>query len=358
MIGIVAVLLAWAVALAFVAVGLRLLRRQELRRRRRVDAAWRQPVDDLVLDGTPLPAPPAREQPIVLDLLLRYRAMLRGPEAERITGYLEDQGYVEQAVEGLRSRNRWRRATSASLLGRMKSDAAVTALVGLMSDESDDVRMTAARSLAAIGDPAAVEALATALADSSRWTATTVAQDLIEMGPAAVPSLLKIASAANSGEAGAHQAAVTAVRVLGEIRDPRAEPVLIQLLEGAGDFNVRARAAAALGSVGGPLAPPALRDALRDGAWQVRAQAAASLGALGDRQGIPALSAAVEDENWWVRVNCAEALGTLGEPGREALRSLSTAADRYVRDRCLAVLQELELSDPQSATAAPQERRS
>ena len=350
-----AVLLAWAVALAFVAVGLRLLQHRGARLRQRVETAWRDPVDALVLDGAPLPAVPGREQPMVLDLLLRYRAMLRGPEAARITDYLEEQGYVQQAVEGLRSHNRWRRATSASLLGRMRSDAAVAALVGLMSDESDDVRMTAARSLAAIGDPAAVDALTTALADSSRWTATTVATDLIEMGSAAMPTLVEIAASADSDKAGAHDAAVTAVRVLGEIRDPRAGPVLVRLVESARDLNIRARAAAALGSVGGPLAPPALRQALLDDAWPVRAQAAASLNALGDRESIPALSAAIEDESWWVRRNCAEALGELGGPGRDALRSLASSGDRYVRDRCLAVLQELELADSPAPSSSPEE---
>ena len=227
----------------------------------------------------------------------------------------------------------------------MKSDAAVGALVSLMSDDSDDVRMVAARSLAAIGDPKAVDALARALADPSRWTATTVAADLIEMGPAAVPTLIEIAADADSGRPGAHEAAVTAVRVLGEIRDPRAEPVLIELLRGADNLNVRARAAAALGAVGGPLALPALCSALGDDEWQVRAQAASSLGALGDRGSVAALSAAVEDESWWVRRNCAEALGELGDPGREALRALAGSPDRYVRDRCAAVLQELEPGD-------------
>ena len=138
---------------------------------------------------------------------------------------------------------------------------------------------------------------------------------------------------------------MTAVRVLGEIRDSRAEPVLIELLRGASDLNVRARAAAALGAVGGALALPALSSALRDDEWQVRAQAAASLGALGDRGSVAALSAAVEDESWWVRRNCAEALGGLGDPGREALRTLAGSPDRYVRDRCAAVLQGLELGD-------------
>jgi HEAT repeat protein len=340
--GIVIVLFAWAVALALVAVWLRLLSARQQRRRLRVEHAWRGPVDALILDGVPLPAVPEKERAAVLDLLLRYRALLRGPDAARITDYLEGQGYVQSAVEGLRSRNRWRRAESAVLLGRMRSDAAVAALVDHMSDESDNVRMVAARSLAAIGDPAAVQALTHALADPSRWTATSVAADLVEMGPAAVPTLIEIASGAGSGLPGAHEAAVTAVRVLGEIRDTRAARVLAELLDQGQDLNVRARAAAALGAVGGPLAPPALRAALEDPAWQVRAQAASSLGALGDRDSVPALSAAVEDADWWVRRNCAEALAALGEPGRRALVALSASSDRYVRDRCAAELEALD----------------
>lgn len=343
--GIIIVLFAWAVALTLMGLVIRLLRAREQRRRLAVELAWRGSVDALVLDGVALPPVPESEEPVVLELLLRYRALVRGPEARHITDYLEEEGQVERAARGLRSRSRWRRASAAVLLGRMRSDAAVAALVDLMGDESDDVRMVAARSLAAIGNPAAVDALSTALADSSRWTATTVAADLVEMGPAAVPTLIEIASAAESDRPGAHEAAVTAVRVLGEIRDPRAEPVLIELLEGADNLNVRARAAAALGALGGPIAPPALRAALKDAAWQVRAQAASSLGALRSQESVAALSAAITDREWWVRRNCAEALGALGERGREALRVLSESSDPYVRDRCLAVLEVSSLTE-------------
>jgi HEAT repeat protein len=339
--GITAVLFAWAIALSLVALWLRLLRGREQRRKERVELVWRERIDQLLLDGIALPPAERREQPVLLELLLRYLDLLRGPEAGLLTAYLEDEGYVARAVEGLRSRNRWTRAMSAVQLGRMRSDTGVAALVDLMDDESADVRMVAARSLAAIGDPAAVDALTAALADPSRWTATTVAADLVEMGPAAVPTLIEIAASSDSGRPGAHAAAVTAVRVLGEIRDPRAEPVLIELLESSGDLNMRARAAAALGAVGGPLAPPVLRDALRDPAWQVRAQAATSLGALGDRDGVAALTEAIVDEAWWVRLNCAEALARLGAGGRMALLALSFSSDPYVADRCRAVLDRL-----------------
>lgn len=341
-VGITVVLFAWAVALALLSLWLRALRGREERRRRQVESAWRERIDGVVLEGADLPPVPRGEQQVVLDLLLRYRALLRGPEAQRITTILEGGGYVGRAVEGLHSSSRWRRAASAAQLGRMRSDAAVTALVGLMGDESADVRMVAARSLAAIGDPAAVSALTAALSDPSRWTATTVAADLVEMGPAAVPTLMEIASPPDPGAPGAREAAIVAIRVLGEIRDPRAERVLIRILTRAEDLDARARAAAALGEVGGPLAPPALREALGDPAWQVRAQAATSLGALGDRSSVAALSAAIVDEAWWVRLNCAEALGELGAPGREALLALCTSPDPYVADRCRAVLERLD----------------
>lgn len=90
-----------------------------------MERAWRSQIDALVLDGRALPPVPKRERAVVLDLLLRYRTLIRGPEAARITDYLEQQGYVRGAVAGLRSRNRWRRAHAAMQLGRMRSDAAV-----------------------------------------------------------------------------------------------------------------------------------------------------------------------------------------------------------------------------------------
>lgn len=336
-------LFAWAVALALVAVSVRLLRGRRLARRERVELAWRDPVNAFALDGVPLPPVPRRDQGLVLEVLLRYLNVVRGPEAARITHHLEAQGYVDQAIEGLRSRNRWRRATSAALLGRMRSDSAVAALIEAMRDESEDVRTAAVRSLGVIADPTAAPALTMALGDPSRWTATTVAADLLKMGPVVVPRLIEIASACGSQSPGGHEACLVVVRVLGEMRDPRATPVLIELLSRSSDLDLRARAAAALGAVGGPLAPPQLRAALEDEAWEVRAQAAVSLGALCDHEAVAALSAAIVDESWWVRRNCAEALARLGEPGRQALVALSAAPDRYVRERCQAVLQELEL---------------
>lgn len=337
----VVALFGWAVAMAGFTVWLRIWSKRRRRAWQAAEDEWRPLVQGFVLDGAPLSSPRGPDRRVVLDLLLRYASLLRGAEAERIVAYLEREGYVSEALRELRSRHQWRRAQAAGVLGRMHSARAVGALIRALRDESPDVRTMAARSLAAIGDPRAIAALTAALADTSRWTPSIVATDLIEMGVEVVPTLVRIAAGAADGDAGAHEAAVAAVRVLGEIRDPRAAAALLELLKDSPDLDLRARAAAALGAIGGPQVVLVLVASLQDPAWQVRAQAAGGLGSLGDVTAVPALKSAVFDESWWVRRNCAEALGRLGVTGHLALEELSESKDRYVRDRALAVLETL-----------------
>lgn len=329
-------LFAWSFGLVVFTVALRAITAWRRRRWQRGEDTWRSPVEAFVLNDTPLPASSRSGRRVIREMLLRYLAVLHGEEAKRIVAYLEGSGSVAAAVRQLRARNRWRRVAAASQLGRMRSQLAVQPLITALHDESEDVRTVAARSLAAIGRPEAVHALATALGDQSRWTASRVAADLVEMGSFAVPTLLEIVGGEKK------EAAVSAVRVLGEIRDPRAVPSLAEILQRSGDLNMRAQAARALGKIASLQATERLRTALTDDAWQVRAQAATALGALGDPKNVDILTAAIADHSWWVRRNCAEALGRLGTAGGQALLLLSTSPDRYVRDRCLAVLEELE----------------
>lgn len=337
----VLVLFGWAVAMALFTVWLRTWARRRQSVWRAAEDDWRPVVQAFVLEQTPLPSPRGLDRRVVLDLLLRYSALVRGAEADHIVAYLEREGYVSDALRDLRSRDHWRRARAAVMLGRMGSRRAVSALIRALHDPSPEVRAMAAHSLAAIGDPRAVAGLAAALTDSSGWTSSTLAADLIGMGAEVVPVLVEIVRRGERRDSDAPEAAITAVRVLGEIRDPRATPALLDLLRRSEDLDLRARAASALGNIGGPEAARALVEALTDPAWQVRAQAATGLGALGDTQTVAALERTIHDESWWVRRNCAEALGRLGAPGRRALRRLADSRDRYVRDRATAVLETL-----------------
>jgi hypothetical protein len=307
------------------------LRTRRERKHERVVERLRESVEACVVDGKPMPSVPTDEQDTLLELVLRYMSVVRGRDADRLTEALEQQGVTARLLQRIRSRPAWRRAQAADMLGRLRLQAAVPALVSALDDPSEDVRTVAARSLAAIRDPAAVPALARALADPSRWTLSLVAENLMAMGPSAVPPLLELLAGDE------HNVRVAAIQILGEIRDPAATQALIGVLDES-DLNLRAQAAAALGKLGGPDAERALLAALDDPQWQVRAQAAKALGRVAHPATAADLAMAMPDDNWWVRVNCAESLARLGAEGRRQLELLTHHDDRFVRDQANAVL--------------------
>jgi HEAT repeat protein len=329
----IAVVSLYAVSALLIATALirqRLTTRAAIRHQRRVESL-RPAFEIYVIDGAPLPREAARSPEAVLELALRYAAILRGKEAARIVDYLENIGLVERALSDLGARSAWRRARAADSLGRLRVRRAVPALIAALSDSHEDVRTVAARALAGTGDPRAVAPLAQALADPSRWTLSLVAENLMAMGSEVVPPLADLLDTSTE-----HNVRNAIVKILGEIRDPAATPALVSALLGDDSLNLRAQAAASLGRLGGPLAENALLVAIDDPAWEVRAQAAKALGRLGNPQFAHVLARAMPDPSWWVRVNCAEALMRLGDDGIDALENLMAHPDPYVRDQALA----------------------
>ena len=329
----------WAAALVTITFVLKVLSRRARRRREAIERRWRGPLEALVLQGRTPPSPSGAERVVLRDTLLKYLSVLRGSEAATVIKYLEDAGFVDEAIVRLGANHTWDRADAAEFLGRARSRKGVPALVAALDDESEDVRTVAARSLAGIRDPSTVEALASTLGRPSRWTVSMVAEDFMEMGPEAVPALLDML------DPDKHATAVAAVKILGEIRDPRATIPIVVLLRRAENLNMRAQAAAALGKLGGLEARAALETALEDPAWQVRSQAAKALGRLAAPGTGAVLARTIFDANWWVRVNCAEALAELGREGWDELRRLTQASDRYVREQCIGVMQQYALPE-------------
>jgi HEAT repeat protein len=125
----------------------------------------------------------------------------------------------------------------------------------------------------------------------------------------------------------------TALRLLGEMRDPQALPILFDAL---GDLqpSVRGSAAAALGDLGKEEARPRLQRMLQDKIPAVRTSAAISLGELGDQAAVPILKAALDDSNPVVQAAIASALLRLHEPIGTVvpiIRRLSQQQDPGVR---------------------------
>ena len=98
-------------------------------------------------------------------------------------------------------------------------------LVPFLNDRSPEVRQCAALGLAAKPDEAATQPLIRALSDEDSMVVSLAANALVKIGNAAVPSLIEIVKSAPQS------ARIHALRALAEIRDHRAIPVMMQVME-------------------------------------------------------------------------------------------------------------------------------
>ena len=97
---------------------------------------------------------------------------------------------------------------------------------------------------------------------------------------------------------------------------------------------------------------PLVIAALSDDSAAIRGQAARALAQLRDERGVYALVKMLGDQSWWVRARAAEALGALGGPGLAALRwCAQTHEDPYARERALEALSQVLVDAEAEAVA-------
>lgn len=128
------------------------------------------------------------------------------------------------------------------------------------------------------------------------------------------------------------------IRAVGELRDRRSVPLLVELYHGQGDH--RPVLVESLGRIGGPEARAALRPVLeeRDGALVRIAYRALSYCALEEDDEI--FRTAVTHPDWYVRLACADVLGRFrGAENRAALAQLAADPVSIVSQRALASLE-------------------
>jgi HEAT repeat protein len=112
-------------------------------------------------------------------------------------------------------------------------------LVPFLSDPAREVRQCAALGLAIKPDDRAVQPLAQALSDEDSMVGSLAVNALVKIGGAAVPALIEIVKRRPDGSTIAHRAEGTApqsarihaLRALAEIRDHRAIPVMMKVME-------------------------------------------------------------------------------------------------------------------------------
>lgn len=106
-------------------------------------------------------------------------------------------------------------------------------LIPFLDHPAPEVRQCAALGLAAKADEAATQPLVRALNDSDAMVCNLAANALVAIGKPAVPSLIEAVKRRPEDVAGAesHSARIHALRALAEIRDHRAIPALMQVIE-------------------------------------------------------------------------------------------------------------------------------
>ncbi len=154
-------------------------------------------------------------------------------------------------LAGLRDTRPAVRAEAAHLLGMLGDPATAPALFQALHDSAPEVRIQAAQALGHLQQPELVPELVAALHAHDEALASQVRAALIQIGKAATPAMLE---AARSPDAWVRW---HALRVLGDLRDPRALPVLVQALAD-NDYAVAWMAARDLATMGTQVVRPVL----------------------------------------------------------------------------------------------------
>jgi HEAT repeat protein len=208
------------------------------------------------------------------------------------------------------------RGTAALALGRLSDTESVDALISSLKDEDHLVRYWAAVALGQIGDVKATKPLI----ETFR---TCRAEDIaVSIGKIDFQALLDLLDLKDTDS---NLSVITVAMALGVLKDARAVPCLLVLLDDE-DWRVRTASARALGKIGDRRAAEPLIDALQgDVQADVRITAAKALGRLKDPRAVEPLINALNDKAHYVRENAVNALDEIADP--RALEALEAAAE-------------------------------
>jgi len=161
---------------------------------------------------------------------------------------------VDQLNKALKHRNNELRLGSTVALGAIKDPRSLTPLADALKDGDISIRREAAIAIGGIGDARGISPLLEALKDKDGAVRREAAWGLVRIGDKAIDPLLNALQSSPD-----HRWEL--VWALGEIRDEKAVPALIEALRDR-DQDVRREAAWALWFIGDERARQPLKDAL------------------------------------------------------------------------------------------------
>ncbi|NDY41620.1 HEAT repeat domain-containing protein [Dissulfurirhabdus thermomarina] len=296
------------------------------RRRRIVEDRWR-PVLLKALYGIPDRPPPlaAGEARPVLRLWTRMHASVRGAARDRLVRLAREVGAPDRARALFRSRRLRDRLLATTALGRMRSLDDWDEVARLLGHRHAILALTAARALIHMDAERAVEILVPLLVERDDWYPFRGLALLRAAGPGVVsrPLAGALESASWRGrlrllrylEAADPSVAAGAARPIARTtRNPAVLAACLRLLKTPEDLDL-------------------VRRHLEHPAWEVRVRAAVALGRLGTEADVPRLEALLSDREWWVRYRAAQALAAMPFVDRARLEAIRRRhPDPFARD--------------------------
>lgn len=285
----------------------------------------RQAVLDLIREGKPKQALDAYERRTAKlgredDALLRQVAIgfilpLRTDMREQMRGAaytalkeINSDEVVSYLEEGLSDGSGLVRALAAEGLGKLAAGQRSERFRGAIKDQAALVRVAVVKGLGRSGDRKVIPLIEPSLKDEQGLVRVAAAGALFSLGQThRWNELIRSVSSEDRFEIQG------ALRLLGELKDPRGFPILRKALDDK-QPTIRRTAAAALGDLGDPRAVAPLIRLLADPVSAVRSVAAVSLGEIGTEDAKAALMKALEDENPGVRAAAVSALLQQGLP--------------------------------------------
>ena len=242
--------------------------------------------------------------------------LIQGHERDQIAKLLGQIGFRDSCIEALAEEDIKDRLSAIAALQLFPDPKSKKALSELIDDEDDSIRIAAIGSLNHIGALPKANILVAKLSTDSILQSRdlrTLLRHIARQSPdylskiakfKGLNRLLKVAMADAMSEAADFS-------VLGDLFAYAQDT----------DLDIRTTAIRSLGALQHPSAEPYIVQALQDDKWQVRAGAAQASGLIGLPLTIPTLSQMLDDDSWWVRFRSAESLACLGDLGLEALKT-------------------------------------
>ena len=305
-------------------------------------------------------------------------------------GRLSDSDSISRIAPFVKHHSPEFRKASLEALIRTKNQQVVRFLNQALNDEDEDVRSVAASGLSQWGSSNTSDRLLKLLRDPSADVRRNAAKSLKDkMKPESAKHVIPVLQKEDDvgilvlllealGRSGAkevsryiypftrrpeHEVRITALSALTKLKDKRAQPALLRLLDDEDpqirqkaadgvaikgnkaaiqklesllkddrDVTVRSAAARALGAIGNSAAQPALAQAMYDEST-VRCQSVVALKRIGNKSAIPILLERLRDSAPEVRYNAVKALGEFEakKESEDALRDMIEDPDEMVQ---------------------------